>query len=329
MNEITKQIVLIEQYVRFAEALPTELRAVKIYLGYDTSDVTGLDPESMQSLFIELRAHVDLWKQLTTQARSQLRELSITAASVVKNGDGLMRGLNALDTLTQMLNTVGNAALNDNDFKAKGANLDKSTLARLNNLQPYIDALHSTSLESLGDTDDTNNLVDGFRTQGAILEAKVADKVDKLKLNNSTTIGQEKTIGPVIASFKEACARIVSEFGEGSMAGDKVRTHIENTLKELTQREVKLQKQQRLTYAVGRLFVHLQGLGHSMIDTQSALTQLWLASSKTCTRLNSIATDTCAIGTEETLLSFYLSYEKVLGDWATISDEASNLYKAL
>ncbi len=329
MNEISKQIAQIEEYVRFAESLPTELSVVKIYLGYDTSDVPALSPASMQSLFVEIRSHVDLWKNLSTQARNQLRELSITAAEVVKNGKGLMRGLNALGPVAQILNTVGESSLDANDFKGTNVALDKSTLARLNNLQPYIDVLHNTSLDSLGDTNATNKLIADFRTQSSILEANVAGKVDKLKGGNGQVIGKEKTVGPMIDAYKEACARIVAQFGEGSEGAIAIQQQIEKTLAELTSREADLQKQQRLTYAVGRLFIHLQGLGYAMLDAQSALTHLWLTSSITCTRLNNIATDIGSIGTEEILLNFYISYKQVLGDWTSIKDDASTLYKAL
>lgn len=328
MKDISKQIAQIEEYVRFAETLPTELPLVKIYLGYDTSNIPGLSPESMQSLFKEIRSHVDLWKKVSAQAKSQLRELSITAAEVVKDGDGLMRGLNSLDPVAQILNTVGKTSLDANDFKGANVALDESTIARLNRLQPYIDSLHNTSLNSLGDTKVTDKLIADFRTQSSIIEAHTASKVDQLKDGNSEVIGKEKTVGPMIDAYKEACARIVAQFGEGSEAAIAVQKQIEKTLTELTSREANLQKQQRLTYALGRLFIHLQGLGYAMLDAQSALTHIWLSSSNTCTRLNSIASDIGSIGTEEILLNFYINYKIVLNDWASIKEEATTFYKA-
>ncbi len=329
MNEISKQIALIEEFVRFAEGIPTELSEVKIYLGYDTSGDPVLAPASMQALFIEIRDQVDLWKKLSTQARKQLRELSITAATVVKNGSGLMRGLNALGPVDQLLNTVGEASIDSDSFQGTGVVLDEATLTRLNHLQPYIDALHNTSLDSLGDTNATNQLIADFRTKSSILEAHVAKKVDSLKDGNDKQLGKEKTVGPVIEAFRDACSRIVAEFGEGSEGALAVQKQVKNTISELTDREPGLQKQQRLTYAVGRLFVHLQGLGYAMVYAQSALTNIWLTSSNSCTSLKSIASNLGDIGTEETLLTFYISYKEVLSDWTFIRDDASSLYKAL
>lgn len=329
MNELSKQTGKIEAYVRFAESLPTNIRAVKAYLGYDKTDIPALSPDQMQLLFADIRSHVALWKKVSTQARHQLRELSITAASVVKNGKGLIRGLNTLDPVAQILNTVGSSSLNQEDFVGTKAKLDASTLARLNNLQPYIDVLHDTSLDSLGDTNHTNKLVADFRTQSSILEAKVSGKVDKLKEGHSGTIGKEKTVGPMIDAYKEARARIIARLGESSEAAKAVQEQIDKTLKELTSRKADLQKQQRLTYAIGRLFIHLQGLGYAMIDAQSALTNIWLTSSKTCTRLNNITSDLNSIGTEEILLNFYITYKQVLNDWASIKEESISLYKAL
>lgn len=328
MNEIIKQFAKIEEYVRFAETLPTELSAVKVYLGYDTTNLPALSPIDMQSLFTEICGHADLWKNVSTQAEYQLRELSITAAAVVKNGNGLIRGLNALDPVAQILNKIGDSSLEESNFIGKDVALDKSTLARLNNLQPYIDALHTTSLDSLGDTNATNQLIADFRTQSSMIEAKVSGKVDKLKDGNSEVLGKEKTVGPMIEAFKEARRRIIAQLGEGSEAAIAVQEQIEKTLQELTSREPDLQKQQRLTYAVGRLFLHLQGLGYAMIEAQSALTHLWLNSSKTCTRLNSITSNLRSIGTEEILFNFYIIYKQVLTDWASIKEEAINLNKA-
>ena len=65
-----------------------------------------------------------------------------------------------------------------------------------------------------------------------------------------------------------------------------------------------------------------------MIDAQSALTHIWLISSTTCTKLNNITSDLSNIGTEEVLFNFYITYEQILNDWASIKDEASNLYEA-
>ncbi|MFT6194412.1 MAG: frataxin-like iron-binding protein CyaY [Cognaticolwellia sp.] len=327
MNEMSQKMALIEAYVRFAEGLPTELSAVKVYLGYETTDTPVLSPASMQTLFKDIRAHADLWKNVTKNARSQLRELSITAADVVKNGNGLIRGLRALGPVAQILNTVGETFLNTNDFKELTAALDTTTLAKINHLKPYIDLLHSTSLNSFGNTNATNKIIADFRTQASKLEANVAVKVNELKSGKGEMIGKEKTIGPVIDAFKEARDRIVSEFGEGSEAALAVEKQIKVTLDELTSREANLQQQQRLTYAVGRLFIHLQGLGYAMINTQSALTQLWLASANNCTQLNNITTDIGNIGSEETLLTFYITFKKVLLDWTDIQDDASALYK--
>lgn len=328
MNEMSKKLALIEEYVLFAEGLPKELSAVKIYLGYDTSDTPVLSPDSMQSLFVNIRAHADLWKNLTKTVRSQLRELSITAANVVKNAEGLLRGLNALGPVTQILNSVAEASFEEYDFKGLNIALDTETLQRINHLKPYIDLLHSTSLDSLGDTNATNKLIADFRTQGSKLEATVAAKVNKLKSEKGGGIGKEKTVGPVIDAFKEAQTRIVSEFGESSEAALAVEQQIKVTLEELTSREADLQQQQRFTYAIGRLFIHLQGLGFAMLNTQSAITQLWLVSANNCTRLNNITTDIGNIETEEILLNFYITFKKVLLDWTSIEDDASSLYKS-
>ena len=329
MSEIGKQIEQVEKYIRFGETLPTQLPAVKVYLGYDNSNVPDLSPESMQDLFKDIRSHVDLWNNLSTNARAQLRELSITASNVVKNSKGLIRGLDALGPVAQMINTVGNSDLSKDDFEGNTEALDESTLARLNNLQPYIDVLHQTSLDSLGDTDATSKSIANFRTQSSVLEAKVAGKVDKLKDANDDVIGKEKTVGPMIDAFKEARDRIVAQFGEGTDAAKAIQEQIDKTLNELTSREADLQQQQRLTYAVGRLFVHLQGLGYSLLDAQSALTKLWMNSSTTCTRLKNITSNLKGINTEEMLLNFYVDFKKILRDWDTIKEDASNFYKAL
>lgn len=318
----------VEEYVRFAETLPTELFLVKIYLGYDTSNEPVLRPESMLSLFTQIRSHAEVWKEVSAQTKNQLRELSITADQVVKDGNGLLRGLDALDPIAKILDTVGTTSLKPSDFEGTDVALDESIVARLNSLSPYIESLQSTSLDSLGDTRETDKQLADFRTQTAVLEALVADKMKKLLAGNSESIGKEETVGPMIEAYKEACDRIVAEFGEGSEAAIAIRKQIEMTLEELTSREADLQSQQRLTYAVGRLFVHLQGLGYAMLDAQSALTHLWLSSSTLCTRLNSITSDLDNIDTEDSLLGFYINYKIVLIEWIAIREDASAFYNA-
>jgi hypothetical protein len=329
MNEFSKQITSVEEYARFGESLPTELPSVKVYLGYDSSDVFELSPAEMQRLFKEVRSHVDLWKTSSSQAKKQLRELSITAASVTKTGRGLIRGLKALGPVAQILNTVGDTSLKKSDFEGKNEALDESTLTRLNNLEPYVKILHGTSLTSLGDTQATVKFIDDFRNQASTLEARVAGKVDKLKESNSGVIGKEKTVGPMIDAFKEARARIVAQLGEGSEAAKAIQAQVDKALSELTSRQADLQRQQRLTYAIGRLFMHLQGLGYAMVDALSALTKIWLKSSEACQRLTNVASDLGSINTEETLLDFYVDFENILNDWAAIEKESIGLYRAL
>lgn len=326
-NDTDKQLEQISQYVRFAEGLPTELAAVKVYLGYDTSGDPVLSQDTMRVLFEEIRSHADLWKKIAMQTREQLRELSITASGVVKDGNGLLRGLKALGPVEQLLNTVGNATIGPDDFEASKVALDKATVARLNRLDPYINALKGTTLDSLGDTDATDKLIADFRTQASVLEAKVAGTVTNLKLDHVDLIGKEETVEPVIDAFREACARIVAQFGEGSEGAIAIRQQVDKTLAELTSRKPNLQNQQRLTYAVGRLFVHLQSLGYSMLGAQSELTHLWFASSIARSKLADATTDLGRITTEETLLGFYVSYDGILGDWTSLRDEASALYK--
>lgn len=323
-----KQIAQINEYVRFAAELPTELIAVKVYLGYDASGDPVLDPASMQALFIELRSHADSWQAISTQASQQIRELSITASSVVKDGNGLLRGLGALGPVAQILNKIGKASIGPGDFEATDASLDEDTLDRLNRLQPYVEALKGITLGSLGDTDASNALIADFRTKATALEGKLSGIVTKLKTANVDLIGHEQTIEPTIDAFREACARIVAQFGEGSAAAVAIQQQVEQTLAELTSRKSDLQDRQRLSYAAGRLFVHLQGLGYATLDAQSALTHLWLAGSGACSRLENAVTHIGRVTTEDTLLSFYVSYQQILRDWTTVRDDASTLYRA-
>lgn len=327
-NDIDKQLEQISAYVRFAEDLPIELSAVKVYLGYDASGEPVLSPDAMQRLFEQIREHADLWNEIAAQASKQIRELSITAASVVEDGTGLLRGLKALGPVGQILNTVGKSSIGPGDFEASTAALDADTVARLNRLGPYVDALQSTTLDSLGDTDATTKLIADFRNKAALLEAGVAGKVEKLKSGQVDVIGKEETVGPVIDAFRQACDRIVAQVGEGSEIAAAVRQQVDKTLAELTSREPDLQEQQRLTYAVGRLFVHLRSLGYSMLDAQTELTHLWFASSGAHSNLAAAASDLGQITTQETLLGFYVSYDQILREWTSIRDDASVLYKS-
>ena len=328
MSVFSKQVSKVVEYVRFAQSLPTQLEAVKVYLGYTSSEVPALSPENMQKLFQDIRAHEALWGTVSKDAKSQLRELTIIASDVVKDGASLIRSLDKLDPVAQILNTVGKSSLNESDFQGENVPLDETTWYRLNNLQPYIDKLHKTSLDELGDTTATSNKISKFRTKGEKIEAIVADKVDKIKDNN-TSIGNEETIGPVIEGFKQVRDRLIAQFGEGSEAAKAIQEQIEKTLAELTSREPGLQEQQRLTYSMGRLFIHLQDLGYAIIDAQSSLTKIWLESSKTCTRLTQIASNLGDIETEEMLLNFYITYKIVLKDWEAVKEEATDMYKAL
>ena len=326
MGKLARQTAKIGRYVRFAQSLPTELSAVKVYIGFETTNVPVLSPESMQALFLKIRKHADLWLTISKQSKDQLRELSITAADVVKNGNGLIRGLNALGPVSQIVNTVGASSLDEGDFEKSDKPLDKSTISKLNNLQPYIDILHATSLSSLEDSKATIQKISEFRTESSTLESGIANVSDKVKEGSQGKIGSEKTIEPMIDAFKEARDRIIAQFGQGSDAARAIQEQIDKTLSELAMREAGLQEQQRLTYAAGRLFIHFQDLGYAILDAQSALTNIWLTSSKTCTRLTNITSDLQGIHSEEMLLNFYVDYVHIIKDWTAIKAEASDLY---
>ena len=310
MNDVHRQIARIDEYVACACGLPTEIHAVRVYLGRDDSGEAVADPAVMRALFVELRAHATSWGAISARASEELEGLVKLAGGVVEVSSGLLRGLAALDAL-----------------EASAAALDEATLGRLNALRPYVDALTAVSLGSLGDTEAMSALIAEFRAAAAVLEAKLAGVVTRLKASDER-IGDERTTASTVVALREARARAVAQFGEGSAAAVAIQGQVEAALAVLASREATAQGRLRLTYAAGRLFAHLQGLGRATLDAQSALTHLWLASSGACAKLQAAVRQVAGVATEDSLLAFHVSFEQILRLWTQVRDDAGTLYRA-
>lgn len=291
----------IATYVRFAQALPLTLPEVKVYVGYDDCDEPLLNPPAILDLFSELNNHASLWNIIVEQASESLRELATRAGDVVAQCRGVLRTIST----------------------AMGSSVKLKDL--LQSLDPYLSALMRTGNDSLASTKAITQTLAAFREQASILEARLGNVVAAVRAPHVGVIGGEVTIGPAIDALSEARARIVRELGDDSHAATAIRECISKTLQELRRQEPELTDLQRLTYPVGRLFVHLQGLGFSILGAEAELTRPWIAGTTADEQLERTSRTLAAVGSRQSLISVQIDFQQVVDAWTWIRDQASAL----
>lgn len=93
----TEDVRRIRRYVNTALALPTELNEVQYLLGYEATDISGLEPQAIQALHVDIKAHAKTWTELETNMQKVGSDLYVFAGNLITIAVHMIEYVKSLD----------------------------------------------------------------------------------------------------------------------------------------------------------------------------------------------------------------------------------------
>lgn len=103
--------IMLKAYEVYALQLPRHLPDVKQRLGFERSDIPGLEPENLLTLYHAIRLHAGGWKAIEEQTGQAGADLIRFAASLIWLGDQLIERIDAMTIADQLDTSVAQVTL--------------------------------------------------------------------------------------------------------------------------------------------------------------------------------------------------------------------------
>jgi hypothetical protein len=315
----------IRDYVSYASSLPVVPQAVEVFVGYKRAGIAGLEPSDLGTLFEQVRHNADAWDPARDMISRQTATLASIADKVVPSGEALIQAIRAMPLYIKIRATVGSELselpaleIPDEPFGA-GDTQTKSPLAG------QLASLRKTNSEQVDDTAEAMRLMAVFRDGVKALEPVVAGKRLAIKNSNLEKVGNEVTVEPMIAALQREYDRAVHSDGPGGAIALAKRHELDTAIQTLKSQMDVYRVRQRVTYTMGRLFVHFTELGMVMIGAEMALGHLWLAWREAGSALENASVQFENIDSSRKLVTFLSDFQTVINNWKLVQTRATEL----
>ena len=315
----------IRDYVSYASSLPVVPQAVEVFVGYKRAGVAGLEPADLGSLFEKVRQNADAWDPAREAISRQTATLASIADKVVPSGEALIKAIRAMPFYVRVCATVGSdlselpaIEVSDEPFAPADTQAKSALLAQLTRLR-------KTNSEQVDDTAEAMRLMEVFRAGVTTLEPVVAGKRLAVKNSNLEKIGNEVTVEPMIAALQREYDRAVQTDGPGAAIALAKREQLDAAIQTLKSQMDVYRARQRVTYTMGRLFVHFTELGLVMVDAEMALGHLWLAWREAGAALEDAGDRFENIDSSRKLVTFLSDFQTVINNWKLVQTRAAEL----
>ncbi|MFD1559649.1 hypothetical protein ACFSHT_29090 [Paraburkholderia silviterrae] len=315
----------IHDYVTYASSLPTILQAVEVFVGYRTAGVAGLEPADLRTLFERIRSNADDWDPTKDMITQQATTLLSISDRIVRSGELLIDAIKALPPYVRACATVG-ADLSELPVgDIPDESFGPADIQGKSQLAGKMESLQKINREQVGDTAHAMRLLLNFREGVVALEPVVAGKRLVLKNSNREKIGNEITVEPMIAAFQREYDLAVQSNPRDAAIVEAKRRELDTAIQTLKSQMEVYRSRQRVTYTMGRLFVHFTELGLVMLDAEMAVTHLWLAWQEACVALTNAAEQFDSIDGRRKLLTFLIDFKTIINNWKFVQSRAMEL----
>ncbi|WP_144138316.1 hypothetical protein [Paraburkholderia sp. BCC1884] len=315
----------IQDYVTYASSLPTVLQLVKVYVGSETVGVAGLEPADLRSLFERIHSNADEWEPAKEAIHRQTTALMLIADRIVPSGESLIRAIQAMPAYVRARTTIGDASGALPHIDIPDERFGPDDLQKRGLLAGQMASLQAINREKVGDTEQAMHLLASFRAGIEVLEPVVAGKRLAVKHLNPERIGNEITVEPMIAALQREYERAVQTDSRNAASIAAKKRALDTAIQTLKSQIDVYRDKQRVTYTMGRLFVHLTQLGTVMLDAEMATGHLWLAWREAGAALESAAEQFESIDSNRKLLTFVVEFQVIVNNWKFVQDRATEL----
>ncbi|MDM0116127.1 hypothetical protein QTI66_28560 [Variovorax sp. J22R133] len=316
----------IRDYVNYGSSLPVILQAVEVFVGYKRAGVAGLEPVDLQGLFGQICQNCDAWEPARDMISRQTATLMSISDSVVPSGEALIKAIQAMPLCERIRATVGTDLINLPPLQIPDEPLGAADAQAKSPLAAQLASLRETNRGQADDTEEAMRLVESFRGGVQVLEPVVAGKRVAIKNSSLEKVGNEVTVEPTIAALQREYDRAVQASGPGTAIAVAKRAELDAAIQTLKSQMDVYRGRQRVTYTMGRLFVHFTELGLVMLDAETALGHLWLAWREAGTALENAGERFESIDSSRKLLGFLSDFQTVINNWKLVQNRAAELH---
>lgn len=337
------QIKSLKKYEIAGLALPTELKDVIAYLGYESGAGKGLEATDFQKTFQLVNGHARLWNPLRTDMLTVNTKLAVFAGSVGTYHEAMedvFKSIKALELVDEHgINTLEdlrkfeiNSGITFPDIKA----LDRSDLGYF--LDQILEKIKEQAIEA-------TRIKERLKKFGEALDGEVlGDIKQKLSLMDNHSVGSEikalqvkidersMTIDEKNKEYKELVMQAVgSVFGNlamliySSVEAEKIRKE-RNRLSNEQEKDIALMDQKnRILASLGRVRMDFQNLDLVVIDADIATKNLITVWNSLHTFIAASATEIKGIHDGLSMRRFRNQFNLVVKPWETIKVDAKKL----
>lgn len=337
------QIKSLKKYEIAGLALPTELKDVIAYLGYESGAGKGLEATDFQKTFQLVNGHARLWNPLRTDMLTVNTKLAVFAESVGTYHEAMedvFKSIKALELVDEHgINTLEdlrkfeiNSGITFPDIKA----LDRSDLGYF--LDQILEKIKEQAIEA-------TRIKERLKKFGEALDGEVlGDIKQKLSLMDNHSVGSEikalqvkidersTAIDEKNKEYKELVMQAVgSVFGNlamliySSVEAEKIRKE-RNRLSNEQEKDIALMDQKnRILASLGRVRMDFQNLDLVVIDADIATKNLITVWNSLHTFIAASATEIKGIHDGLSMRRFRNQFNLVVKPWETIKVDAKKL----
>ena len=336
------------QYVRYAQALPTRLQAVRQRLNYDAIGVPELEPESIMKMHVSIVAHANTWSALEAGSKELARQLEKFSSEFLVFGNALLdlikevelgrRLTGTLEDLTeQELRRLSQMLLNATE-KTVVANLKKYLLMLQERTQKFIkEVSHVEKLASVFEGTLTDHLIptlqvklSAYKYSGKLGERdewvdQIEELDDQIVLLSAT---YKKLVG---LAFSGMVAGPLGLIITGGVFGDKAEKCRKQKNQLIEQRRIireKVREVDRISDLLDGLqqqFVDLQGRMFSAQVGAKQLSQVWAYIAR---YLDEASDELDQVDNMAELHLFALNLSLVINPWRSIKNYSVQISSA-
>lgn len=347
-----EDVIKIKQYVKKSLAPPSELPEVKLFLGYETVNIAGLEPSDIKVLFEKIKFHASSWDAVESKIIQQSINLGSAAQSILSSGNSIISDIKEMPILERVRSSLGdltNAELEgikytseDGEIASAVGEIIKLMKVDINAQQTATrelkDSISKFKIELSGGELSTGERVDGLQPdligkydlmeQNSFIKS-IADNNEIIAEKKAKIVQLDKDYDQYV---KNAIAGIAGGLIGLAITGGIFGAKAENAKKErnVLKEEVDslesfVAGQENLQHALDRNKSDFLDLNNRMLGAEAALNILNTMWQNMLTKIDGSAAQFERIDDALKLTSFVAQFKLVINPWQDVKDTSGTL----
>ncbi|RAX00713.1 XaxA [Photorhabdus sp. S8-52] len=353
-----EDLINIKLYVKNGLELPFTLPAVKEYIHYNDTDIDGLKPENIKTLFEEIHNHALSWSEVEDKVQRQSIDLENAGKQITQKGESIIKIIEKMpitDSIETLKNTYNNRKpTNEQLFKITYTDVDKKVAVGLKsilesmekdikehkeNSQRVKDAITDFKITLFGGTLSDGKKADGLLPQVDIkqklmddnnLSATIKELQDEINEKKKDIEQLQKDYNKYVELSFSGAASLIGWAITGGIFGPKAenaRKRKNELIEEVKELQKKIKGKSALQTAIQNLSLHCLSIQTCMQDAEVALKHLDFMWSTMLMQIKLSKKSFAEIDNASMLLVFEETFKQAISPWKEVQGSAEKLVK--